>query len=219
MCGRYTVQIDMVTLHERFKVVLNEMYEQSANCAPTETLPVITNKHPETLSLYRWGLVPHWAKDIKIGFKMINARADTITQKKSFSAPLEKRRCLVVADSFYEWKRIDNKTKQPYRIMLKNARPFAFAGIWDYNRHLNVNSYSIITTDANEIVNDIHDRMPVILKPEDETKWLSEESDQQEVLDLLQPYPAEEMELYPVSAAVGNARNKSPELSRPLHGS
>lgn len=218
MCGRYTVQIDMVELHERFKVVLNEMYEQSANCAPTEELPVVTNKNPEELKLFRWGLVPFWAKDLKIGFKMINARADTILDKKSFSLPLEKRRCLVLADGFYEWKKLGNNQKQPYRILLKKAKPFAFAGIWEYNHQLKVNSYSIITTDANEIVNDVHDRMPVILKPEDEKKWLSDGLDLQEAVDMLKPYPAEDMEMYPVNPAVGNARNKDPQLTHPWHG-
>ncbi|MFW5760863.1 MAG: SOS response-associated peptidase [Cyclobacteriaceae bacterium] len=218
MCGRYTVQIDMVALHERFKVALNEMYAKSSNCAPTEELPVITNKQPEELKLFRWGLVPFWAKDLKIGFKMINARADTILEKKSFSLPLQKRRCLVLADSFYEWKKLDKKNKQPYRIMLKSAQPFTFAGIWEYNGVLNVNTYSIITTDANELVNEVHDRMPVILKPEDEQKWLSDSLDLKEAVDMLRPFPAEKMKMYQVNPAVGNARNKDPELTQPWHG-
>jgi putative SOS response-associated peptidase YedK len=218
MCGRYTVQIDMIELHERFKVVLNDMYGPSSNCAPTEELPVVTNRAPEEVNYYRWGLVPFWAKDLKIGYKMINARAETITDKKSFSAPLQKRRCLVLADSFYEWKKLDKQNKQPYRIRLQGGKPFAFAGIWEHNKGLQVNSYAIITTDANEMVNQVHDRMPVILKPEDEQRWLSDSLDLKEAVDLLQPYPAEAMEMYPVNPAVGNARNKDPELTQPWHG-
>ncbi|MGK7396572.1 MAG: SOS response-associated peptidase [Candidatus Cyclobacteriaceae bacterium M3_2C_046] len=212
MCGRYTVQIDMVELHRRFKVVLDDIYQKSYNSAPSEKLPVITNQDPNQLNYFHWGLVPFWAKDKKIGYKMINARAETILEKSSYKHALQRRRCLVVADGFYEWKKLDNHQKQPYRITLQDEEPYAFAGIWEYNQDLQLHSFSIITTEANELVKDIHDRMPVILKPENETRWLDHNLDLQEIQDFLIPYPADLMKAYQVSRAVGNAHNKSPDL-------
>ena len=216
MCGRYTVQIDMVELHKRFKVVLDEIYQKSYNCAPSENLPIITNKDPGCLNYYHWGLVPFWANDPKIGYRMINSRAETLSEKKSFRHALEKRRCLVIADGFYEWKKLDKKNRQPYRIILKNEAPFAFAGIWERNKDLDINSFSIITTEANDLVQDIHDRMPVILKREDEEKWLNDGLDPVDALDLLKPYPSGLLDIYPVDKAVGNANNKSPDLIKKI---
>jgi putative SOS response-associated peptidase YedK len=214
MCGRYTVQVDMVEVHRRFKVALDELYQKNYNCAPTENLPVITNKSPEKLNYFHWGLIPFWAKDRKIGFKMINARAESLMEK-TFKNALEKRRCLVVADGFYEWK-TEGKTKQPYRIVVKESPLFAFAGLWEYNKDLNISSFTIISTTANELVEPIHDRMPVILRPEFEKKWLDTDIDPMEIQDMLQPYPADHMTAYPVSSAVGNVRNKHPELIMPI---
>jgi putative SOS response-associated peptidase YedK len=215
MCGRYTVQVDMVEIHRRFKVALDDIYQKNYNCAPTENLPVITNKKQDQLSHYHWGLVPFWARDLKIGYKMINTRAESLTEKGTFKNALEKRRCLVIADGFYEWKKTANG-KQPYRLVVKKGPLFAFAGIWEYHKDLKLASFSIITTSANDLVEPIHDRMPVILKPEHEKKWLSESLDPLEAKDLLQSYPAELMEAYPVSQDVGNVRNKYPELIIPL---
>lgn len=217
MCGRYTVQVDMVELHRRFKVALDDIYQKNYNCAPTEELPVITNRNPETLSYYRWGLVPFWAKDIRMGFKMINTRKETFLEKDSFRNILEKRRCLVIADGFYEWKKSPDR-KEPYRFILKDGNPYAFAGLWEYNKDLNVNSFSIITTTANELVAPIHDRMPAILPPETETRWLSKALDPVEALDMLQPYPSDLMRAYQVRQEVGNVKNKNPELIEPVEG-
>lgn len=219
MCGRYTIQVDMVELHRRFKVVLDDIYNKNYNCAPTENLPVITNKDQEKINYYKWGLVPYWAKEAKIGYKMINARSETILEKKSFSVPLERKRCLVLADGFYEWKKLDKKNKQPYRILLKSRTPFAFAGLWERNKLLGLNTFCIITTEANQLVSNLHDRMPVILKEEDERLWLDKDLDPLQALDLLKPYPTELMEAYPVSKAVGNADNKSPDLIKEDYGS
>ena len=215
MCGRYTVQVDMIEVHRRFKVALDDLYQKNYNCAPTEKLPVITNKHPEILSHFQWGLVPFWAKDAKTGFKMINVRRESLAEKPSFKNIMEKRRCLVVADGFYEWKK-SGKQKQPFRIMLKTGAAYAFAGIREYHKEFNLLTFSIITTTANELVEPIHDRMPVILQPESEHKWLDPHLDPTEAMDLLQPYPAELMTAYPVSNLVGNVRNKNPELIHPL---
>lgn len=217
MCGRYTVQVDMVELHRRFKVALDDIYQKNYNCAPTEELPVITNRNPEMLSYYRWGLVPFWAKDIRMGFKMINTRKETFLEKDSFRNILEKRRCLVIADGFYEWKKSPDR-KEPYRFILKDGNPYAFAGLWEYNKDLNVNSFSIITTTANELVAPIHDRMPAILPPETETRWLSKALDPVEALDMLQPYPSHLMRAYQVRQEVGNVKNKNPELIEPVEG-
>jgi putative SOS response-associated peptidase YedK len=215
MCGRYTVQVDMVEIHRRFKVAFDDLYQKNYNCAPSENLPVITNKRPEKLGYFHWGLVPFWAKDPKIGYKMINARAESLMEKASFRNALEKRRCLVVADGFYEWKKTD-RGKQPYRLTVKDGPLFAFAGIWEHHKEFRISSFSIITTEANELVEPIHDRMPVILLPEHEKKWLDESLDPVEALDMLRPYPSEMMDAYPVSQEVGNVKNKFPELIIPL---
>lgn len=207
----------MMELHRRFKVALDDLYQKNYNAAPTEELPVITNRKPDVLSYFRWGLLPFWAKDIRMGFKMINTRCESFREKESFRNILEKRRCLVIADGFYEWKETSGQ-KAPYRFTLINGEPYAFAGLWEYNKDFNINSFSIITTTANELVEPIHDRMPVILKPESESLWLSEALDPLEALDMLQPYPADEMRAYKVRPEVGNVKNKNPELIEPAEG-
>jgi putative SOS response-associated peptidase YedK len=217
MCGRFTLTHDIIQVQDRFKVTPMHPgdYHPTYNAAPTQRLPVITNQQHDRLQFFRWGLIPHWAKDESIGNKMINARAETLTEKPSFKKLIESKRCLVVSDGFYEWKKLE-RGKQPYRMTLRKGELFAFAGLWenwaDRETGELIPTFSIITTDANELVRDIHDRMPVILPKEEEEHWLQDGLASKEYLSLLKPYPADEMEMYPVGEMVNSPRNNSPEL-------
>ncbi|MBL7023410.1 MAG: SOS response-associated peptidase, partial [Candidatus Marinimicrobia bacterium] len=171
MCGRFTVIKSKEELEKRFgaKVSKNQ-YQKRYNAAPSQELPVITNSAPKLVQFYKWGLIPFWAKDKNIGYRLINAKAETITQKPSFRNAIKERRCLVCADGYYEWKNT-KEGKIPYRISLKGDELFAFAGIWEVwssSEGQRINSFSIITVESNEQVKGIHQRMPVILTPEEE---------------------------------------------------
>jgi putative SOS response-associated peptidase YedK len=184
----------------------------SFNIAPTQPVAIVRQAadHRECV-LVVWGLIPFWSKDKKTSF--INARADTVLQKPAFRNLVKKRRCLVLADGFYEWK-TEGKAKQPYYFHLRDGRPFAFAGLWDCwkGEAAPLESCTIITTDANELSRPIHDRMPVILTRDACAAWLDPEIEDSVVLqNLLKPYPAAEMESYAVGALVGNVQNNRPE--------
>jgi len=166
----------------------------------------------------RWGLIPMWAKDEKIGYRTINARADTVAEKPSFRDAYKKRRCLVVANGFFEWQKV-GKEKQPYLIRLKGGELFAFAGLWSWWKSPEgeeITSYTIITTEPNELCTKLHNRMPVILAPRDHEQWLDTGADG---AALLKPFAANEMEAFPVSKRVGNVRNNDPELLEPISDS
>src|SRR5215216_4713323 len=169
MCGRYTLRTPVDTLAEAFEI---EEYPSSItpsyNIAPTqEVAAVVEEDEKRKLEMLRWGLIPSWAKDPAIGNKMINARAETVAEKPSFRSAFKVRRCLILADGFYEWQKTDNG-KQPYYIKMQDGSPFAFAGLWEiWQNGEEIRSATIITTDANDLMNEIHHRMPVILPPED----------------------------------------------------
>jgi putative SOS response-associated peptidase YedK len=186
------------------------------NVAPSQAIAAVTNQQTK-IDYVRWGLVPSWAKDLAIGNKMINARAETLATKPAFARLLKRHRCLIPADGFYEWrKNADGKTKTPMYIRMTGGRPFAFAGLWDTWRDAEgqtVPSCTIITTTPNDLMRSIHDRMPVILKESDYQRWLApEETPAASLTHLLAPYPAAEMEAYPVSKSVNNPRVDAPEL-------
>jgi putative SOS response-associated peptidase YedK len=172
------------------------------------------------MSLLRWGLIPSWAKDTKIGASLINARADTIATKPSFRTAFKRRRCLIPADGFYEWKKGEGKTKQPFYIRLKKDYPFAFAGLWEHWEgpdNSAIDSCTIVTTEANDTLRPLHDRMPVILQEEDYDRWLDPKTeDPTQLCELLKPYPSEEMDAFPISTLVNNARNESAQCIEPL---
>src|ERR1019366_4469913 len=172
------------------------------------------------LTIMRWGMIPFWAKDSKIAFSTINAKAETITTGPTYREAMKRRRCLVPADLFYEWKRFDEKTKQPYAIGLKDDAMFAFAGLWDRWRDKEsgqaLETYTVITTDPNELMEPLHNRMPVTLHPQDYQRWLAPSDPSHLPVDLLRPFPAEEMKAWPVSKDVGNVRNDSPQLVEPV---
>jgi putative SOS response-associated peptidase YedK len=195
---------------------INPLY----NIAPTQNAPVILNDGDRILEELRWGLIPSWAKDPAIGNKLINARAETIMEKASFKRPFQSRRCLVPADGFYEWRFTKTtKGKIPMRIRLKSQAPFAMAGLWERWKDAEgkeLRTFTIITTDANEALQPIHNRMPVILKVKDEEAWLDPKAASNHLTALLAPYPAEEMETYEVSKLINNAAFNSPDCFTPV---
>ena len=216
MCGRYSLVTD--TRGQVFKVVFRGSgisHEPRYNIAPTQQVLTVVNDEGENQAWQmRWGLIPFWAKDAKIGNKMINARSETLAETKVFKPLLEKRRCLILADGFYEWFR-EGKQKTPMRIVLKTGEPFAFAGLWSRWKSPegeSVHSCTIITTQPNGLVEPIHDRMPVILSPESAPIWLDPGIDDPSRLSqLLTPYPSDEMEAYAVLDAVNSSRSDTPE--------
>jgi putative SOS response-associated peptidase YedK len=220
MCGRFTVTANVEALAERFQVAppAEEMVPRF-NVAPTQNVPVVLNEGEPRIALVRWGLIPSWAKDPAIGNRMINARAETVAQKPAFRTALRRRRCLVLADGFYEWRK-DPQGKTPMYIHLAAREPFAFAGLWDTWRDPDgnpVTSCTLITTAPNELVAPVHNRMPVILRPEVEGLWLDRSvEDPQALLPLLVPYPAELMSAYPVSRRVNSPDFDSPLCIQPV---
>ncbi len=218
MCGRYTLSTPVGVLAEEFGLggTLPDL-PASYNVAPTQEVPAILGNDGERrLELLRWGLVPAWADDPQVGSRMINARSETAPEKPSFRRAFRDRRCLIPADGFYEWKRTSDG-KQPYRIHMGDGRPFAFAGLWeswDKGRE-EIRSCAILTTAANALVGEIHDRMPVILAPDAYDVWLDPGSERDELTGLLAPYPEEEMEAYPVSRLVNSPRNNDPRCVEP----
>ena len=220
MCGRFARKSTQQVLADWFGVELEDMpwFAPSFNVAPQSTQPVVRvsrNSGAREFSLMRWGLVPFWAKDAKFGYSTINARAEEAPTKPAYREAFKKRRCLVPADAFYEWKRFDAKTKQPYAIALKSGEPYALAGLWESWRPKEgdpLETFTILTTDPNELMQSIHNRMPVILEPRDYDRWLDGANPQAPPVDLLRPFPAEKMLAWPVTDRVGNVRNNDPEL-------
>jgi putative SOS response-associated peptidase YedK len=220
MCGRYTLRTPVDSLVETFEI---EEYPSSItpnyNIAPTqEVAAVVEEEDKRKLEMLHWGLIPSWAKDPAIGNKMINARAETVSEKPSFRSAFKKRRCLILADGFYEWKKTDDG-KQPYHVKMEDGSPFAFAGLWEVwgKNGEEIHSCTIITTEANDLMSEIHHRMPVILPPEDYAMWLDPDFDEKEPLTtLLKPYPADAMEAYPVSRKVNKPSNNEPSVLEPV---
>lgn len=217
MCGRFTVTASKKEIKERFEIENDDQLtiDFLYNAAPSQKLITITSQQPKKVQLFKWGLIPSWAKDPSIGFKMINARSETLDQKVTFKKLLKNRRCIVPADSFYEWDKI-LKTKQPYRVMLKDKNLFSFAALWDewVNKKTGeiIKSFAIITTEANSLVKKIHNRMPVILNEETEKTWLNDSLEQGKLLKILKPYSAEKMIMYPVSKKVNTPKNDFEEV-------
>ena len=218
MCGRFGITFEPIKIKTRFHVELTREFSRPRyNIAPSQNSPVILNESPERITMCRWGLIPHWAKDQNIGYRMINARAETVDQKPAFKEPFRKHRCLVIADCFYEWKKTTDK-KIPSLIQLKEREPFAFAGLydtWKNEEGSEINSFSIITTDSNELVRDLHDRMPVILLPKNEKAWINED-DPDKLKDLLIPYPSNRMKSFQISSRINDPKNDSPDVIKPI---
>jgi putative SOS response-associated peptidase YedK len=225
MCGRYFRKSDKQRIAEAFHLGdFEDLPLESApsyNIAPTTMQPVIRNNRDtgeREMVAMRWGMVPHFAKslaDFK-GFSTINAQAGTLLSKAMWRVPFQRRRCLIPADGFYEWKKLDEKTKQPYAFGMRSGKPFAFAGVWDAWKDPAtqdwLQSFSIITTEPNELTATVHSRMPVILKPTNYERWLNRADTERPPVDLLTRYQADEMTAHPVDPRVGNVRNNEPSL-------
>ncbi|MCD5399858.1 MAG: SOS response-associated peptidase [Dehalococcoidia bacterium] len=221
MCGRFTLTADQDSFEDRFSLTRFDLgWVPSFNIAPTQEVLTVTNDGSENRpELMRWGLVPSWAKDPKIGNRMINARSETLAEKPSFRTAFKRRRCLIPADGFYEWKR-EGKAKKPMLITANPGGLFAFAGLWETWKQPDDSwllTCAIITTSANEFMKSIHDRMPVILPRESEASWLDpEEQDTAMLSELLLPYDSDRMEAYEVSTLVNSPRNNFPEVIEPV---
>jgi putative SOS response-associated peptidase YedK len=216
MCGRFAQRSDPRRLAREFKVDEVPQVEARYNVAPAQDiLAVRESSDGREMAFLKWGLIPSWAKDTSIGARLINARSETVTEKPSFRQAFRQRRCIIPADGFYEWKRTDGK-KQPFFFQMRNERPFGFAGLWERWEGQGgeaIDSCTILTTEANEVLRPVHDRMPVILHPQEYSLWLKADDREHDLLrELLRPYPVEEMVGYPVSPLVNSPRNKGPEL-------
>ena len=221
MCGRFTLFLDPDELRQEMPWLdVPDQITPRYNIAPSQPVAVVANDGKNRLDYFVWGLVPSWAKDPAIGNRMINARAETVTEKPSFRNAFRRRRCLILANGFYEWKQDPaGKGKIPMYIQLNSGKPFALAGLWEiWNSPdgSNLLSCTIITTQPNELMQPIHNRMPVILPASAYPTWLQPgEVDTRPLQALLAPYPAEEMVARPVSRAVNNPANDSPECITP----
>lgn len=215
MCGRTSLFVPQPALEDRFDATATTEIPPRYNIAPGDDLAAITNAAPDEITLLRWGFVPHWADDPNIGYRMINARAETVDEKPAYKAAFTDRRCLVLADGFYEWQG-DRGSKQPYRITRADEEPFAMAGIWETweSNGRSLASVSIITTEANDVIAPIHDRMPVIFPPDDEDRWLKD-TEPARLKRLLGPCSSELLAAYPVSTQVNDPANDTPEIITP----
>ncbi len=225
MCGRFSLKSTIKAIEDEFsidscEIIITPRY----NIAPSQNVAVVISENGKnTLKEFRWGLIPSWAKDINIGYRMINARSETINQKISYKNALKNRRCLIIADGFYEWKAVDDPrykgNKIPYYFYLNGQKPFAFAGLWDtWKSHENqiINSCTMITTSPNQVVAEIHNRMPVILQKNIIPAWLDTDiHNENKLSEWLKPYPPEEFKCHDVSKYVNSPVNDSPKCIVP----
>lgn len=226
MCGRFTLHASPEQIAAQFDVAEPEQLADRYNIAPTQPVGIVRLDRAGTereWALVHWGLIPSWSKDPSIGAKMINARGETVAEKPSFRAALRRRRCLVPADGFYEWKRTGS-SKQPYYIRLSSHESFAFAGLWEIwtgPDGSELQSCTVITTGPNELMEKLHDRMPVMLAPDDYADWLGngKDADAKEVerlQHLIRPFDADLMEAFPVSTAVNSPMHEGASLIKPM---
>ncbi len=224
MCGRSSLTVTEKELEARFNATFysDELKTYNPlpnfNVAPTHYHPVITNKEQNHIRLFRWGLIPFWAKDLKIGYKMINARIETILEKNTFKNALRKKRCLVPLDGFYEWKKT-SEGKQPYRIQTTDQKIFCCAGLWEIWQSPKdevIESFTIITQEPNDLLKDVHNRMPAILLPEQEKLWLDDTVPPEELLNMIEPYPENLLKLYPVDKRLGKVSENDKDLIEPI---
>lgn len=219
MCGRFNLRATSAELQIFFDLFREPDVTPRYNIAPTQSTPVcrLDEEGERELVPLRWGLIPSWSKDMKIGASLINARAETVSEKPSFRTPFKNRRCLVPASGFYEWLR-EGKLKQPYHIHQVDDSVFAMAGIWErWSRgEQPIESFSILTTSANQLMRTVHDRMPVIIAPELFSEWLAPDAEPEFLTSVIQPYEWTRFETVSVSTVVNNARNETPECIQPV---
>jgi putative SOS response-associated peptidase YedK len=222
MCGRFTLTVSPEQLRASFDgLIVPDNIQPRFNIAPSQPVAVVPNDAKFQLDFYIWGLIPSWAKDASIGNRMINARAETLSEKTSFRSAFRRRRCLILADGFYEWRASPgSRAKTPMYIKMESSEPFAFAGLWESWQSpdgSNILSCTIITTQPNSLLEPIHNRMPVILPKDSYGQWLEpEEIDPKQAQELLKPYPADLMTAYPVSTLVNSPANEDPLCIAPV---
>lgn len=224
MCGRFTNKAKPEEIEKEFHVKISQdnLFKPRYNIAPTQIIPAILESDGERIiNGLKWGLIPHWSKDDSFAAKLINARAETLAEKPSFRDAFKKHRCIIPASGFYEWDKKSSGAKQPFYFYLKDKEVFGFAGLWeqwlDKETGEQIETCTIITTEANEVLEPIHDRMPVILKSKDYNQWLDEkQKDTDKLQKLLVPYPPDEMATYQVSKAVNTPSDDSPELIKKI---
>jgi putative SOS response-associated peptidase YedK len=216
MCGRFAQRTDSKKLAKTFGVAEIPDLKPRYNIAPTQDiLAVYQSPDGPLMTFYKWGLIPSWAKDTSIGARLINARSETVAEKPAFRQAFKQRRCIIPADGFYEWQKREGR-KQPFFFQMRDESPFGFAGLWDRwegGEGSAIESCTILTTEANDLLRPVHDRMPVILHPEEYSLWL--ESDERELKllkELLRPYPSSEMSGHPVSTSINSPRSQGAEL-------
>jgi len=223
MCGRFTLTVDPAELQDAFiEFDFPIRFAPRFNIAPTQPVLAIPNDGKNKADFFHWGLIPSWAKDPLIANKLINARGETIAEKSSFRGGFKYKRCLILADGFYEWKsQSGTKIKTPYFIHLKDRKPFAFAGLWDEWQSPDggaLRTCTIITTGPNELMSTLHNRMPVILDPKEYPDWLDPAPRTPDsLLQLIKPYPSDNMSAYPVSTLINTPVNDRAELILPLN--
>lgn len=221
MCGRFALEDDGTAVAQQFELATAEPMAPRYNIAPTQPVAAVAlQKNGERgLTHFQWGLIPSWARDIKMGARMINARSETAAEKPAFRAAFKRRRCLIPMTGFYEWQKQNGGAKQPMYIHPQDEALFAAAGLWEQwqsDDGSEILSCTILTTTANKLMETIHDRMPVFVSREDYDLWLDEEAPLPAVQAILKPYPAERMATYPVSAYVNNPRNEGEACVEPL---
>ncbi len=221
MCGRYVLSSPGSVLREMFGLAETVELKPRYNIAPGQMVPIIREETPGRRELVkmRWGFVPAWAPDPSSGSRLINARAETVASKPSFRDAFRRRRCLVPADGYYEWRR-EGTRKQPYLFRLQELRPFAIAGLWSRwqpdPEAPTLLTCALVTTAANAVASAVHDRMPLVIEPRDYAAWLDRSTDLSRVLALLSPLPDSELVGFPVSTLVNSPNNDGPELIRPV---
>jgi putative SOS response-associated peptidase YedK len=222
MCGRFEIHSALEIIAKIFGIdTVSFDYQPNYNIAPGQEVLVVVGDGKRKLALSRWGFMPSWAKELADGYKMINARAETAAEKPSFRQAFQKQRCLVVADGFYEWKK-EGAAKKPYYIRLRSGRPFGFAGlynIWKSPEGEEIRTCTIITTDSNDLIRSIHDRMPVIASPDQYDLWLDDKVHEKALLQsVLKPYPSVDLDMYAVTPKVNSPKNSSAENIQEIRG-
>ena len=221
MCGRFTLTLDPGELQELLDLgPYVHLVQPRYNIAPSQPVPIVKDPETRSVELYQWGLVPFWADDPKIGYRMINARSETAHEKPSFRAAFQRRRCLILADGFFEWHAGQKGgTKTPYLFKLKDDKPFTFAGLyehWQSPEGGELHTTTILTCQPNDLVSQYHNRMPVMLNKEDRWDWIASDTEPQQLRGMLGPYPPDEMYCFAVSRAVNSPGNDRPEVIQPV---
>lgn len=218
MIDRYSITAPKAKIHERFHSEVLDNYAPNYNASPTQLLPVIMHTSPQGVSTFYWGNLPKWSKNKALSEKIINIHAESIPEKSTLKRGIMKNRCLIPADGFYAWKKLGKKTTVPYRFVVKDNELFSFAGIWEEFEDEDGNelhTFSIITTLANDLVGSVQERMPAILDPSSEKIWMDKNSSEAALMDLLVPYPPDQMSYYPVSPRILDSNVNVPSLIIP----